>query len=101
MKTYAQTRKPASRQQKATSLSGIASGHGAVPARVRQILHGPRVQAKLIVGPTDDAYEREADRVAEVVLRMPEPEGRVQRVCAECEEEMGGTRPGAARALSL
>jgi hypothetical protein len=32
-----------------------------------------RVQAKLEVGAADDEYEREADRVADEVMRMPEP----------------------------
>jgi hypothetical protein len=31
------------------------------------------IQAKLAVGPAGDQYEREADRVAEEVMRMPEP----------------------------
>ncbi|MGB7926301.1 MAG: DUF4157 domain-containing protein, partial [Pyrinomonadaceae bacterium] len=31
-----------------------------------------RLQAKLAVGPPDDPYEREADRVAEQVMRMPD-----------------------------
>jgi hypothetical protein len=55
-------------------------------------------QAKLIVGPPDDQYEREADAVADQVMRMPDPAaapletlsapGRVaQRMCAGCEEE--------------
>lgn len=34
---------------------------------------GPRVQPKLTVGAPDDKYEREADRTAERVMRMPEP----------------------------
>ena len=42
------------------------------------------LQAKLRIGSPNDAYEREADRVAEQVMRMPEP--NVQRKCAECEE---------------
>jgi hypothetical protein len=64
-------------------------------ASVRHILHAPRPQAKLTVGAPDDAFEREADHVAEQVMRMPEPEvaaagapPQVQRLCAECEEEM-------------
>jgi hypothetical protein len=68
-------------------------------AVVREVLHGPRPQAKLTVGPSDDRYEREADEVAERVMRMPvpgtevpSPTGRrpgaaLQRACAECEEE--------------
>ena len=31
------------------------------------------IQPKLAIGNPDDAYEREADRVAETVMRMPEP----------------------------
>lgn len=57
-------------------------------AEIRQILHGPHLQAKLTVGAPDDAYEREADRVADAVMRMPEPDERIQRMCPECEEQM-------------
>jgi hypothetical protein len=52
---------------------------------VRNILRGPRVQAKLAAGESHDAYEQEADRVAGAVMQMPEPE--VQRQPAEEEEE--------------
>ena len=58
------------------------------------------VQAKLAVSAPDDPYEREADRVAEQVMRMPDrPSGnhplsfssvhadKAQRQCAACEEE--------------
>ena len=31
------------------------------------------LQTKLTIGAADDPYEREADRVAETVMRMPEP----------------------------
>jgi hypothetical protein len=41
---------------------------------VRQILRGPRLQAKLTVGAPNDIYEQEADRVADAVMRMPEPQ---------------------------
>jgi hypothetical protein len=57
-------------------------------AAIRHILHGPRLQPKLTVGPPDDAYEREADRVADAVMRMPEPDERIQRMCPECEDEL-------------
>jgi hypothetical protein len=57
-------------------------------AEIRHILHGLRLQPKLTLGAPDDAYEREADRVADSVMRMPEPEERIQRMCPECEEEM-------------
>ena len=53
------------------------------------------LQAKLVVGPVDDPWEREADRVAERVMRMPPPAPaaaalaplRLSRKCAGCEEE--------------
>src|SRR5690554_7559785 len=44
------------------------------------------VQPKLTVGSPDDPYEREADAMADQVMRMPEP-GFVQRKCAQCVEE--------------
>jgi len=46
------------------------------------------VQAKLRVGQPDDEYEREADRVAEQVMSMPQPTVQRQEApCAECEDE--------------
>lgn len=35
------------------------------------------IQAKLEVGPANDQYEQEADRIADKVMRMPQP--RLQR----------------------
>jgi hypothetical protein len=52
------------------------------------------VQRKLAIGRTDDPLEHEADRVADRIMRMPDPALRVgktpdqiSRKCAECEEE--------------
>ena len=54
------------------------------------------VQPKLTVGAPDDEYEREADRVADEVVRRPDPApaipiqraiGPIQRKCTECEHE--------------
>jgi hypothetical protein len=52
------------------------------------------IQPKLIVGQADDPLEYEADRVADQVIRMPDPgvsitatPPRVSRKCAACEEE--------------
>ena len=42
-------------------------------AKVRHILRGPTLQPKLTIGQPYDKYEQEADRVAEQVLRMPDP----------------------------
>ena len=42
-------------------------------AHIQQILRPLRAQAKLTVSCPGDPYEREADRVADQVLSMPEP----------------------------
>ncbi|MEN8177723.1 MAG: DUF4157 domain-containing protein [Pseudomonadota bacterium] len=75
---------------------------------VRSILHSgrsERLQAKLRISTPGDAFEREADRVAEQVMRMQVPQpssaigkssqtnsalphgGTIQRICATCAEE--------------
>jgi len=67
---------------------------------VAGLLGSALLQPKLRIGPPGDAYEREADRVADTVLRMPVGNGAppvpvssagddegVQRMCEECEEE--------------
>jgi len=59
------------------------------------------IQAKLAVSEPGDIYEQEADRVADQVMRMPDPGAtetaavgaqaqgsRIQRMCTECEEEL-------------
>ena len=58
------------------------------------------LQPKLTIGQADDPYEREADCVADQVMRMPAPQSdshglsitsitsyHAQRKCAECEED--------------
>jgi hypothetical protein len=50
----------------------------------------PRLQAKLAISTVDDPLEREADAVADTVMRMPEPAVssaplQVCRKCAACE----------------
>lgn len=61
---------------------------------------GRVIQAKLNVSRPGDTYEQEADRVADQVMRMPEPAAfggatsapqpppTIQRMCASCEEEV-------------
>ena len=53
-----------------------------------------RVQTKLEIGAADDPLEHEADRVAERVMRSPDPQAsiapaitRLQRTCGECAED--------------
>ncbi|TKK69875.1 DUF4157 domain-containing protein [Ilyomonas limi] len=47
---------------------------------------GIYIQPKLTVGAPDDPYEKEADVVADKVMRMPE-RPFIQRKCATCEKE--------------
>src|SRR5439155_17468162 len=49
------------------------SSHSALPRAL---------QAKLTVNRAGDQYEQEADRVAEHVMRMPDPTVRLQRKCS-------------------
>lgn len=68
---------------------------------VGALLQGGVLQSKLKIGKPGDKYEQEADRVAEDVMRMPEPLSTVrpyrlrgiQRKCKECEEEEARHRP--------
>jgi hypothetical protein len=66
-----------------------------------RFLAGALVQPKLTIDRPGDRYEQEADRVADQVMRMPEPPSRdapaavrgteaetVQRVCSECQEDL-------------
>ncbi len=78
----------------ATELSGMHSTAQRAPALLAlQRTHGNRyvqrvvtgIQAKLKVRQPGDIYEQEADRVADEVMRMPEPE--MQRQPEEEEEE--------------
>jgi hypothetical protein len=66
------------------------------------------LQARLAVGATDDPLEREADAVADRVMRMPDPAAPISaapyglwRKCAACEEEHGQMRMKAARSVDL
>ena len=59
---------------------------------MNRLVQSAVVQAKLTIGPADDEYEREADRVADEVMRMPAAPPTalraariVQRKCHECE----------------
>jgi len=60
-------------------------------AKVRHMLRSPTLQPKLTIGKPNDKYEQEADRVADEVIRMPEP--RLQRQAEEEEEELIQTKP--------
>jgi peptidoglycan hydrolase-like protein with peptidoglycan-binding domain len=59
---------------------------------VSRLIKSGTLQAKLKIGQPDDIYEQEADRVAEQVMRMPEPEIvsrnelHIQESCSACKE---------------
>jgi hypothetical protein len=80
---------PAGRRLLAHELTHVVQQSGSVP------------DGGLVIGPPDDVFEQEAERVADSVTRAVEPgrsaaetpdaaapAGAVQRMCAECEEEM-------------
>jgi len=64
-------------------------------AVLRMLSHStPAIQTKLTVNQPGDVFEQEADRVADQEMRMAAPgmvqrqnEDKLQRKCAECEEE--------------
>jgi hypothetical protein len=41
---------------------------------VQRLIKSGTLQAKLRIGQPEDVYEQEADRVADAVMRMPEPQ---------------------------
>ncbi|MDJ0836713.1 MAG: DUF4157 domain-containing protein [Acidobacteriota bacterium] len=69
----------ATKRKNKTTARPAARGSGSfAPAptgrkAIRQALESASIQAKLKVGRPDDAYEREADSVADEVMRMPDP----------------------------
>ncbi len=96
------------KEKRATPVARRArpSGQAIGPAQrsqrkeIHNILNGVHIQPKLTVGASNDKYEQEADRVADEVMRMPDPQGyaglsgssqspppHIQRMCPECEKE--------------
>ena len=65
---------------------------------VQRMVRSGALQAKLRIGQPGDKYEQEADRVADAVMRMPEP--GVQRQ-VEPEEEMLQAKPLAGQITPL
>jgi len=89
MLTHANTRRKATASPQAQQFASFGRNPG-----IQQVLGAARVQPKLRVGAVNDPAEAEADRVADHVMRMPEPVnggingGKVRRKCAACEEEL-------------
>jgi hypothetical protein len=88
MKTFEKKTKPATspvRRRRTQVLPFFDPTAQIQCAQIRELLRPLRLQAKLTIGQPGDKYEQEADRVADEVMRMPEP--RVQRLPEEEEEE--------------
>jgi len=90
MKTFATKEKrsaPAARNARPYVHYPMSPVQQAQQAEIRRILRFTSAQAKLRIGLPGDKYEQEADRVADAVMRMPEP--GVQRQVEPEEEEEG------------
>jgi len=59
---------------------------------VLRLMRSGALQAKLRIGQPGEVYEQEADRVADAVMRMPQP-GVQRQVEPEEEEEILATKP--------
>ena len=77
--------------QHAPSLLALQKTHG--NRYVQRVVSG--IQARLRIGQPGDVYEQEADRVADAVMRMPEPgvQRQVEPEEEEKEEEILQTKP--------
>ena len=60
---------------------------------VQRLIKSGTLQAKLKIGQPGDKYEQEADRVADAVMRMPEPGVQRQVKPQEEEEETLQSKP--------
>lgn len=80
---------------------GPVVGFGASTLDTREM---PDISPKLTVNEQGDKYEREAERVADAVMRMPDPEStvetqekvpsdRIQRMCARCQRRYRQGKP--------
>ena len=68
---------------------------------VSKLMRSGALQAKLRIGLPGDAYEQEADRVADAVMRMPEPGVQRQVEPEEEEEETLQSKPLASQITPL
>ena len=68
---------------------------------VQQLIKSGTLQAKLRIGQPGDKYEQEADRVADEVMRMPEPGVQRQVEPEEEEEETLQPKPLASQITPL
>ena len=92
------SRKPSSSIKEASPILQLQRSIG--NRAVQRLLQENGMQAKLQISQPGDPYEREADQVADRVMRMAEPDKEeaimphstgsalgIQRLCTECEDE--------------
>ena len=74
-----------------------------VPPIVHEVLRSPvaQIQPKLKIGAPNDKYEQEADRIADQVVRMPEPSVKHQVRPEKGEEETFQAKPIASQITPL
>src|SRR5258706_1213309 len=96
MLTFASVKRDGARARQGTPQSAPHPIARETRPQIHRILQTPQIQPKLTVGPPDDEFEHDADRVAEQVMRIPDdggapsaipPPPRIQPICTECEEE--------------
>lgn len=85
----------------ASTVSPMSHSLHVQQAKVRHILQGPTLQPKLTIGQPNDKYEQEADRIADEVMRMPEPGVQRQVEPEEEEEEVLQAKPLAGQITPL
>lgn len=100
MKTFADRLKISHRTVRTAPVSAVT--WCGLPAagrlEVQHVLRGSKVQPKLEVGAANDAFEREADRVADQVMRMPDspagelPEEEEEKLVSP-KADTGGVTP--------
>lgn len=73
MQTFARKNKTPGQIHHKISLPSYFHGCDSQQATIRHILRSVGAQAKLTIGAPDDPCEQQADRVADEVMRMPEP----------------------------
>ena len=96
--SHATARQPAAPAKSASRAHGGEAARRSRPGNqiMQHLLRTAAVQPKLTVNVPNDAFEREADRVADQVMRMPDPLGanptRIQRSCANCRKGLEQSR---------
>lgn len=72
--------KPAAKRKPPPTRRAVEMQPGLGMLGIRPSIAIPTIQTKLKVGEPNDRFEQEADRVAEQVIRMPEPKSAAKRV---------------------